>query len=112
MTSLIRVGQSKFVAIPIDEDSSERIMTCIQTLSDLTTETAVHDVFLEDTKAAYSKMLQAQEKKAQEKKEAESPKEVAVQVDDLLSFRQFTKKSADDAIDVSYLKRVAEHKLY
>ena len=29
------------------------------------------------------------------------PKAVAIQVDDLLSFRQFSKKTADDAIDVS-----------
>jgi hypothetical protein len=30
----------------------------------------------------------------------ESTKAVIVQVDDLLTFRQFSKKSADDAIDV------------
>lgn len=61
MTSVIRVGQSKFVAVPIDEDSNERIMNCIQTLSELEDRPAVHDIFLKDTKAAYSKMLTAQE---------------------------------------------------
>jgi coatomer subunit beta len=99
MTSIIRVGQSKFVTVQIDEDSNERIMNCIQTLSELKTQPAVHEVFLEDTKRAYSKMLGAQEKRAAEKKEAETTKTVAVQVDDLLSFRQFSKKTADDAID-------------
>lgn len=39
--------------------------------------------------------------KAAERKEAESTKAMIVQVDDLLSFRQFSKKSADEAIDVS-----------
>jgi coatomer subunit beta len=39
--------------------------------------------------------------KAAERKDAESTKAVIVQVDDLLTFRQFSKKSADDAIDVS-----------
>ena len=39
--------------------------------------------------------------KAAERKDAEAPKTVIVQVDDLLSFRQFSKKSADEAIDVS-----------
>ncbi|KAI0931475.1 hypothetical protein AcW1_001131 [Taiwanofungus camphoratus] len=99
MTSVIRVGQSKFVAVPIDEDSNERIMNCIQTLSELEDRPAVHDIFLKDTKAAYSKMLTAQEKKAAEKKDAESAKAKIVQVDDLLTFRQFSKKAADDVID-------------
>jgi len=44
-------------------------------------------------------MLGAQEKRAAEKKEAETTKAVAIQVDDLLSFRQFSKKTADEAID-------------
>ena len=61
MTSIIRVGQSKFVTAQIDEDSNERIMNCIQTLSELETQSAVHEVFLEDTKRAFSKMLGAQE---------------------------------------------------
>jgi coatomer subunit beta len=61
MTSVIRVGQSKFVSVPIDEDSQERILTCIQTLSELEEKPAVHEIFLKDTKAAYSKMLGAQE---------------------------------------------------
>ena len=61
MASIIRVGQSKFVTAQIDEDSNERIMNCIQTLSELETQPAVHEVFLEDTKRAFSKMLGAQE---------------------------------------------------
>ncbi|KAL0952200.1 hypothetical protein HGRIS_008809 [Hohenbuehelia grisea] len=99
MTSLIRVGQSKFVTAPIDEDSSERILNCIQTLSELDAQPAVHEVFLKDTKSAYGRMLGAQEKRAAEKKAAETDKKVLVQVDDLLSFRQFSRKGADDAID-------------
>ncbi|KAG6891639.1 hypothetical protein C0992_001325 [Termitomyces sp. T32_za158] len=99
MTSIIRVGQSKFVTVHIDEDSNERIMNCIQTLSELETQPAVQEVFLKDTQAAYSKMLGAQEKLAADKKASEATKATIVQVDDLLSFRQFTKKTADDAID-------------
>ncbi|KIP11707.1 hypothetical protein PHLGIDRAFT_82967 [Phlebiopsis gigantea 11061_1 CR5-6] len=99
MASVIRVGQSKFVTVPIDEDSSERIMNCIETLSELQAKPVVHELFLKDTKSAYSKMLSAQEKKAAEKKEQEGAKKVAVQVDDLLTFRQFSKKAIDDIID-------------
>jgi coatomer subunit beta len=61
MSSTIRVGQSKFSSAPIDEDSNERIMNCIQTLSELEVKPLVHDIFLSDTKAAYSKMVAAQE---------------------------------------------------
>jgi coatomer subunit beta len=99
MTSIIRVGQSKFVTHPIDEDSAERILNCIQTLSELKSQPSVDEVFTHDTKAAYAKMLTAQEKKASEKREAEKEKEAIVHVDDLLSFRQFSKKGADEAID-------------
>ncbi|KAH7917622.1 hypothetical protein BV22DRAFT_1135259, partial [Leucogyrophana mollusca] len=99
VTSTIHVGQSKFVAVPIDEDSNEQIPNCIQTLSELREAPAVHNIFLKDTEAAYSKMLGAQEKNAVEKREAESTQLAAVQVDDLLTFRQFSKKSADGPID-------------
>ncbi|KDQ63005.1 hypothetical protein JAAARDRAFT_168400 [Jaapia argillacea MUCL 33604] len=99
MTSIIRVGQSKFVTHQIDEDSLERIMNCIQTLSELEDKAPVHEIFLSDTKSAYTYMLTAQEKRAAEKKEAETSKAAAVQVDDLLTFRQFSKKAADDVID-------------
>ncbi len=66
MASVIRVGQSKFVTAPIDEDSTERIMNCIQTLSELESKPPVHQIFLKDTKAAYSKMVAAQEVRPQE----------------------------------------------
>ncbi|KAG1833270.1 adaptin N terminal region-domain-containing protein [Suillus subalutaceus] len=61
MTSIIRVGQSKLSRVPIDEDSNERFLNCIQTLSELQEKSIVHDIFLKDTKTAYSKMLVAQE---------------------------------------------------
>ena len=103
MASIIRVGQSKFVNVPIDEDSNERIMNCIQTLSELRTEHAVQEAFLADTKSAFTRMLTAQEKRAAEKKEKETSKKAKIiQVDDVLSFRQFSKKAADDAIDVGF----------
>ncbi|KAF9235057.1 adaptin N terminal region-domain-containing protein [Melanogaster broomeanus] len=99
MTSIIRVGQSKFVTVPIDQDSNERILNCIQTLSELKERPEVNDMFLRDTRVAYGKMLGAQEKRAAEKKMAEGTKETVVQVDDLLNFRQFSKKSSDDPIN-------------
>ncbi|KDN39613.1 putative SEC26-coatomer complex beta chain of secretory pathway vesicles [Tilletiaria anomala UBC 951] len=105
MTSIIRVGQSSFSAAPIDEDSVERIMTCIQTLAtfpagnagaEMQQDEDVADVFFGDTKAAYAKMIAHQEaKKAEEL--AKQTKIVKVQADDLLTFRQFSKKNAAEA---------------
>ncbi|KAG8848236.1 coatomer subunit beta [Tulasnella sp. 330] len=109
MTSIIRVGQSKYTTVPIDEDSQERVMNCISTLSELNVhdvsskkQVVVNDMFLKDTKAAYAKMVATEEKKAAEKREKEN-KSVSVQVDDLLTFRQFSKKAASDGID-AYVK--------
>ncbi|WVW86977.1 hypothetical protein I302_109033 [Kwoniella bestiolae CBS 10118] len=98
MTSIIRVGQSKFVAVPIDEDSQERIMNCIETLAELQSSKILQDVFLHDTKAAYAKMVATEEKKALEKKERES-KTTTVQADDLITFRQLSKKSTLGDVD-------------
>jgi len=60
MALIFRVGQSKFLTVQIDEDPNERVVNCIQTLSELEAQPAVHEIFLEDTKMAFSKMLGAQ----------------------------------------------------
>ncbi|KAI5981070.1 coatomer protein [Pisolithus albus] len=99
MTSIIRVGQSKFVTVPIDEDSNERILGCIQSLSELNDCQEVNEIFLMDSRVAYAQMLGAQEKRAAEKKAVETVKENVIQVDDLLTFRQLSKKSVDEAVD-------------
>lgn len=65
MTSIIRVGQSQFVTVPIDEDSQERITTCLASLASFqpksTEEEEIREVFLVDTQKAYSKMVQHEE---------------------------------------------------
>lgn len=61
MTSIIRVGQSKFVSVPIDEDSQERIFNCIRMLSEMSTSKSIDEIFLMDTKAAYAKMVATEE---------------------------------------------------
>jgi len=100
MTSIIRVGQSHFATVPIDEDASERIMACLQSLAELDSATgsserarAVEAIFLHDTQAAYASMVAHEESKALEKKRR-ADKASAVQPDDLISFRQLAKKPA------------------
>ena len=65
MTSIIRVGQSKFVSVPIDEDSQERIFNCIRMLSEMSTSKSIDEIFLLDTKAAYAKMVATEEVRSQ-----------------------------------------------
>lgn len=98
MVSIVRVGQSKFSVIPIDEDSQERIINCIETLARMEPSQAAKEVFLHDTKAAYAKMVAIEQRKTEEKKEKES-KKVVVQADDLISFRHFAKKTNGDEDD-------------
>lgn len=95
MASIIRVGQSNFVTLPIDEDSSERILNCIQTLAQLSTSAPAQSIFLSDTKAAYTAMVSAESAKAAAAK-AKEKKEVAIQADDLIPFRQFQKVKGEE----------------
>ncbi|KAH7107854.1 coatomer beta subunit [Auriculariales sp. MPI-PUGE-AT-0066] len=100
MTSIVRLGQSTIVSLPIDEDAAERIVQCIQTLalSPDSPPSSIDTIFLQDTKKAYATMVAAEEKKAAEKR-AQEAKRDAVQVDDLLSFRQFAKKATGDVVE-------------
>lgn len=99
MTSIIRVGQSQFASVPIDEDSVERITTCLSSLANYVStaqgsdhESEVREIFLVDTQKAYAKMVVQEEKKQAEKRAKDSKKKV-IQPDDAVSFRQFFKKS-------------------
>ncbi|CAG8532070.1 11588_t:CDS:10 [Diversispora eburnea] len=93
MSSVIRVGQSQFVTTPIDEDSYDRIMSCLHVLERLSLDNSIKKVFLQDTKAAYSRIKRTAAKKAKDKSS------VSVQIDDLISFRQFSKRNVGDEAD-------------
>ncbi|KAH9815854.1 adaptin N terminal region-domain-containing protein [Melampsora americana] len=92
MTSVIRVGQSHFSSVPIDEDSVERITTCLQALAEIPEGKPIKEIFLHDTQAAYTQMVAHDEKKKAERKSKDS-KAIEIQVDDLISFKQFNKRN-------------------
>ena len=98
MISIIRVGQSQFVKTPIDEDSVDRIMSCVRSLGELGTKKELEEVFLEDTSKAFKAMVQVEDKKRAAKLADEKSKS-AIQVDDLLSIRQLAKKASGDGSD-------------
>ncbi|KFY83486.1 hypothetical protein V498_08035 [Pseudogymnoascus sp. VKM F-4517 (FW-2822)] len=98
MISIIRVGQSQFVKAPIDEDSVDRIMSCVRSLAEFAQKKELETVFLDDTRKAFRAMVQVEEKKRAAKEAVEKAK-TAVQVDDVVQIRQLAKKNAGDGAD-------------
>lgn len=98
MISIIRVGQSQFVKAPIDEDSVDRIMSCVRSLAEFGQKKELEQVFLEDTRKAFKAMVHVEEKK-RAAKEALEKSRTAVQVDDVVQIRQLAKKNASDGAD-------------
>ncbi|THY10158.1 Coatomer, beta subunit [Aureobasidium pullulans] len=98
MISIIRAGQSQFVKHPIDEDSIDRIMSCVRSLAEFAQKRELENAFLDDTRKAFRDMVNVEEKKRAEK-DALSKAKNAIQVDDVVSIRQLTKKNAVDGAD-------------
>ncbi|KAI5921496.1 Coatomer, beta subunit [Camillea tinctor] len=98
MISIIRVGQSQFVKAPIDEDSVDRIMSCVRSLAEFSQRKELGSVFLDDTRKAFRAMVQVEEKKREDKEAFEKAK-TAIQVDDVVQIRQLSKKNAGDGTD-------------
>lgn len=98
MISIIRVGQSQFVKAPIDEDSVDRIMSCVKILAELEQNKELNTAFLTDTREAFRAIVQAEEKKRAAKEASEKAK-TAVQIDDILQIRQLSKKNVDSGTD-------------
>ncbi|KAI9734894.1 MAG: coatomer subunit beta [Cirrosporium novae-zelandiae] len=94
MISIIRVGQSQFVKQPIDEDSIDRIMTCVRSLAEFEQRTGLETAYLEDTRAALRKMINLNDKERAAQDAAEKAKS-AIQVDDVVLIRQLAKKNGD-----------------
>lgn len=94
MSSIIRVGNSRFVKVRIDEDSVDRIMTCFRAVAEFADIKDVEDVFLKETKSAYTTMLGA-EHTARKAKAQEERNKSAIQVDDVIAIRQLVKKGTD-----------------
>lgn len=98
MISIIRVGQSQFVKAPIDEDSVDRIMSCVRSLAEFAQKRELETVFLDDTRKAFRAMVQVEERKRADKAAVEKAKS-AVQVDDVVGIRQLAKKTTGDGSD-------------
>ncbi|KAI1165039.1 Coatomer, beta subunit [Nemania serpens] len=98
MISIIRVGQSQFVKAPIDEDSVDRIMSCVRSLAEFSENKHLESVFLDDSRKAFRAMVQVEEKKRAAKEAFEKAK-TAIQVDDVVQIRQLSKKNHGEGAD-------------
>lgn len=95
LTSILRVSESELVPQKMDEDTSDRIFSCIKVLAEGYQEAALEDAFLVDSKAAFKVLVQAQEKQRAETNALEKKKN-ATQVDESVVFRQFAASSLAD----------------
>lgn len=93
MVSILRVGDSVYVKKKIDEDSSERIMSCIRFLSeDQTDIKLLEEAFLDDTMEAFKE--QVEEQISKQTQNTESLHLTLEDVDEPISFRQFSNKDS------------------
>lgn len=91
MVSILRVGDSSYVKKKIDEDSSERIMSCIRFLSENQTDIKLlEEAFLDDTMEAFKH--QVEDQLAKQIESTESSHIVHEEVDAPIEFRQFVNK--------------------
>ncbi|CAN6671048.1 coatomer subunit beta [Trichomonascus vanleenenianus] len=96
MTSILRVGESEIVSTKIDEDTVDRIMTCIRVLIEGDAE--VEKAFLEDSHNAFKHLVVEKQKKQAEATADERVKH-ATQVDSAVQFRQLSKIDSASATD-------------
>lgn len=90
LVSILRVGDSQYVTKKIDEDSADRVFSCIKYLNDEKDAQLIQKSFLDDTKDAFK--LQIENAEAQKAEEiAKDLHENAEQVDESIVFRQFDK---------------------
>lgn len=90
MVSILRVGESSFVSKKIDEDSADRIFSCIKFLTDDEDVELIESGFLDDTKDAFRAQIETEESN-KARAEAKDFHDNAEQVDDSIVFRQFDK---------------------
>lgn len=93
MVSILRLGESSFVSKKIDEDSADRIFSCIKFLTDEKDIELIEAGFLDETKDAFKAQIHAEEVK-KTKAEAKDFHDNAEQVDESIVFRQFDKSGS------------------
>lgn len=99
LVSILRAGDSYYVAKKIDEDSAERILTAITYIAEGEANKKLLELaFLDATRDAFKIQLAAEDKKKAKRDAAELQKH-RQEVDEVVHFRQFGKIDNDDVED-------------
>ncbi|KTW26324.1 hypothetical protein T552_02810 [Pneumocystis carinii B80] len=102
MTGIIRVGQSKYVKMHIDEDSVDQILIYLKSLIEYRKNLSIKDIFLKDTRNAFVKLLSIEENK---KKTCDTIKEKdSLQPDDAITISLLANKSNIAGTDSTQLE--------
>lgn len=99
LVSILRVGESTYVTKKIDEDSADRIFSCIRFLTDEDDHALIEQGFLEDTRDAFRSQVETEQKKKAQQ-EAQAFHKNAEQIDDSIVFRQFDKNAGGSQGDL------------
>jgi coatomer subunit beta len=100
MASVLHLGKSGLFAAAIDEDSYERIMTCLMCLAEPSPQ--LHEIFLQHSHAAFLQMLESL-KELQNLSKVDTKKEAEVQADNQIVFRALRTKedAAEDEFELN-----------
>lgn len=97
MTSVIRVGQSEFVPVPIDEDSYGRILICLRVLGNA--DPVLLKIFLQSCHEVYARIVRDTDKK-QKVAQSKAKKAKLTAIDELITFPQLKiKTTATETLD-------------
>ncbi|KAM9921013.1 hypothetical protein OXX59_006766 [Metschnikowia pulcherrima] len=98
MVSVLRLGETTSSPKNIDEDSADRIWSCIKFLTDSEDSGIISKGFLEDTRDAFKAQIE-NEQMSKSKEEAKDLHSSAAQIDDAISFRQFEKHDGTQVLN-------------
>lgn len=87
MASILELGQSSVPKHNIDQDSYERIVSCMRAIGDPAVGGAMRDILLSGTREAYSALARAAREEVAAEGETKTPA-VTAHVDQLISVRQ------------------------
>eukprot|EP00051_Salpingoeca_urceolata_P007122 m.94409 g.94409 ORF g.94409 m.94409 type:complete len:949 (+) comp15123_c1_seq1:4221-7067(+) len=104
LASILRVGKSTVPSSTIDQDSFERIMTCLRVLSEPTPD--VRRVFASSCHRAFADMLQSMKQHTDKALASLDTPAVNVHADDLITFRALREKEdeAEDEFELNLTK--------
>ena len=109
LVSILRLGDSKAVARPIEKDSRERLVQCANVL--LAADAALDTLFMDQTHTSFSEMLRDQtleRKKRSDLAREQAGSDTVVQPDDVLVVRQLVGGRAAGELEMDVVEDISQ----